>query len=141
VEADGRLSRRVKRTQLKRADRAIEKLIRSYQQELGLLTDVSRESLVFATVQDLVATLQIIAADEDVQVVRVKNRLDPSYDAKASAGYRDVALNLQIVTPYTAELGIDTHVCELQLILVRFAELKSEEGHKRYVEFRNARGE
>ena len=37
---------------------------------------------------------------------------------------RDVSLNLRIVTERTAELGIDGHICELQLILRSFAELK-----------------
>jgi hypothetical protein len=37
---------------------------------------------------------------------------------------RDVSLNLRIVTERTAALGIDGHICELQLILHSFAKLK-----------------
>ena len=37
---------------------------------------------------------------------------------------RDVSLNLRIVTERTAALGIDGHICELQLILRSFVELK-----------------
>ena len=35
-----------------------------------------------------------------------------------------MSLNLRIVTERTAALGIDGHICELQLILRSFAELK-----------------
>jgi hypothetical protein len=35
-----------------------------------------------------------------------------------------VSLNLRIATPRTAALGVDGHICELQLILLSFAELK-----------------
>ena len=57
-------------------------------------------------------------------MVRVKNRMDPNYDSSISAGYRDVALNLRIVNDETKDLGVETHVCEVQLILKAFAELK-----------------
>jgi len=33
--------------------------------------------------------------------------------------------------------GLDGHVCELQLILKSFHEIKSNEGHARFVAFRN----
>ncbi len=56
--------------------------------------------------------------------VRVKNRLDPDYNAEESLGYRDVALNLRVVTAETRQLGSETHVCEVQLLLRAFAELK-----------------
>ncbi len=35
-----------------------------------------------------------------------------------------MSLNLRIVTERTAALGVDGHICELQLILRSFAELK-----------------
>ncbi len=63
-------------------------------------------------------------ADSDVQVVRVKNRLDPQYISVASAGYRDFGLNLLIQTEETGRLGLDRHVCEVQLLLLPFAEIK-----------------
>ena len=54
----------------------------------------------------------------------MKNRLDPGYDAAASGGYRDVALNLRLTGVAARELGVETHVCEVQLLLRPFAELK-----------------
>ena len=62
----------------------------------------------------------------------MKNRLDEGYDAGATAGYRDVVLNLVIDTPETRRLGLETHVCEVQLALLCLAGLVTEESHGRY---------
>jgi hypothetical protein len=62
--------------------------------------------------------------DKEVHVVRAKNRLDPGYNGAESAGYRSVSLNLRIVTTETMALGVDTHVCELQLLHLSFAKIK-----------------
>lgn len=85
--------------------------------------------------------IKAITSDPDVVLERVKNRLDPDYDPEISAGYRDVALNLRIVNNDTKRMGVETHVCELQLILIEYAMLKHDAGHKRYVNFRNYLGE
>ena len=47
-----------------------------------------------------------------------------SYDGSETAGYRDVALNLRLCTAAALELGVELHVCEVQLLLRRFAEIK-----------------
>ena len=91
---------------------------------MSRLVDVCRQSIVFQTVENITACLASIAQDSDIRVLRIKNRLDPGYDARRSAGYRDVALNLQIVSAQTKTLGIDSHVCELQLMLQSVEELK-----------------
>jgi hypothetical protein len=57
-------------------------------------------------------------------VLRVKNRFTLAYDSGLSAGYRDVGINLRVRTRGTRALGAAAHVCELQLILRPFAELK-----------------
>ena len=57
--------------------------------------DVCRQCLVFESVADLAACFRAAAADPDVRLLRVKNRLDPAYDPAGTAGYRDLALNLQ----------------------------------------------
>ncbi len=64
-----------------------------------------------------------------------------SYDARQTGGYRDLCLNMRMETEETRRLCIDAHVWELQLVLMPFAQLKSDEGHARYVVFRNSRGE
>lgn len=45
-------------------------------------------------------------------------------DVEVGAGYRDVAMNLQIRNAETSELAVEHHVCEVQLILVQFANPK-----------------
>ena len=45
-------------------------------------------------------------------------------------GGSDVSLNLRIVTERTTALGVDGHICELQLILLSFAELKVYSCHR-----------
>ena len=56
--------------------------------------------------------------------VRIKNRFDPSYDSELSAGYRSLAVNLRVVTDETKALGVETHVCEVQLLLIQMATVK-----------------
>ncbi len=86
--------------------------------------DLCRQSIVFLHLRDMISCLRTVCADQQVYVVRVKNRLDPGYDGAESAGYRSVSLNLRIVTAETMALGVDTHVCELQLLHVSFAKIK-----------------
>jgi len=131
----------VKWGKIKKGKRAIEKLLRSHKGDVSLLVDVCRQSIMFDSATQLLRCLRAIAADKDVVIERVKNRLHPDYNTKISAGYRDCLVNLRIVTDATCRMGIEGHVCEVQLILRKYWELKSEEGHKRYVVFRNFRGE
>jgi hypothetical protein len=89
-----------------------------------MLVDICRQSIVFEDAAGVAACLAAVRADKEVLVLRVKNRLDPNYDATVSAGYRDVAINLRIISTATEKLGIDMHVCEVQLLLLPFALLK-----------------
>jgi hypothetical protein len=65
-----------------------------------------------------------MGCDSDVVIARIKNRFDPNIDSAPSAGYRNLAVNLRLVTTETKSLGIETHVCEVQLILLRMAIIK-----------------
>ena len=56
-------------------------------------------------------------------------RLDPGFDSAASAGFRNLAVNLRVATGETAALGLETHVCEVQLILLRFAAIQASAPH------------
>ena len=96
---------------------------------------------MFEDLESLTACVGYIRKDREVRIVRAKNRLDHRYDAKQSAGYRDVNLNVKITTEETSRVGLDMHVCEVLLLLRPFAERKHDEGHQRYIQFRNARGE
>jgi hypothetical protein len=93
-------------------------------QDASRLLDICRQSIIFDDVPAMTACLRTITADPDAEILRVKNRLDPDFDSAQSAGYRDILLSLCIVTEETRDLGIDLHVCELQLLLRTFHALK-----------------
>ncbi|EKX41876.1 hypothetical protein GUITHDRAFT_112018 [Guillardia theta CCMP2712] len=131
----------VKWASIKNANRAIEKLVRSYFGRIAKLTDVLRQTIIFLDVHQLCACVDLIINDPEVDVVRIKNRLDPSYNASSSGGYRDVGLNLRVIHEGAKGWGVAGHICELQLLLEEFAALKSTDGHKRYVNWRNSRCE
>uniref|UniRef100_A0A7S0HFA5 Uncharacterized protein n=1 Tax=Hanusia phi TaxID=3032 RepID=A0A7S0HFA5_9CRYP len=131
MSTDGSEVTCVRWASLKRRERAIEKIVRIYSSDVSKIMDIVRQSIIFDSVLDLSTCLRVIFEDEDVEIVRVKNRLDRRYDASATAGYRDVLLNLRF-------LSAKWYVCELQLILRDFAELKTDSGHSRYVSWRNA---
>ena len=63
-----------------------------------------------------------------------------AYKSRLTAGYRDVNINIKCLHPAAVALGVDGHVCEIQLVLKSIAELRSSEGHALYVQFRNKRG-
>ena len=126
---------------LKSVNRAIEKAIRCHGQDVSRLLDVCRQMIAFDGFSDLSACLGLMASDPHVQILRVKNRLDPDYDSSVSGGYRDVNVNLRIRSPAAALVGADSHVCEVQLLLRGMALLKSDEGHRNYVSSRNLRGD
>jgi len=52
-------------------------------------------------------------------------------DVTMSAGYRSVLLNIRIVTKETEMLACETHICEVQLVLRAFGEVKDAEGNSR----------
>jgi hypothetical protein len=93
-------------------------------QDTSWLVDLCRQSIVFEDVNSLADCLRAISADQEVQVVRVKNRLDAEYNAQQSGGYRDVSLNIRIVNERAKQLGLSGHVGEVQLLLKSVAELK-----------------
>ena len=80
----------------KSCKRAIEKAVRSYHNDVSLLTDMARQCLVYETPAQLADALRAIYQDPEVRVVRVKNRLSTLYDATPTAGYRDVLVNITL---------------------------------------------
>mmetsp|Transcript_11590 Transcript_11590/g.24890 ORF Transcript_11590/g.24890 Transcript_11590/m.24890 type:complete len:200 (-) Transcript_11590:25-624(-) len=131
----------IKWCKVKSIMRSVEKVVRSYSQDVSRLLDLCRQAIVFDSAADICACIKAVREDSDALVVRVTNKLDPAFDAVSYGGYRDVAVNLRLTTPAAVTLGLDSHVCELQLLLSPFAKFKSEEGHKRYVTLRNLKGE
>ena len=117
---------------LKGLPRAVEKAIRCYNGEVSQLTDVCRQAIIFDSVADITCCLKEIRKDRSVSIVRIKNRLDPQFDATPTAGYRDVNINIRILQrgsnaskkceEKTQEQPLATFmISEVQLILREFA--------------------
>jgi len=121
--------------------RALEKVVRSYGNRVGLLCDLCRSTIVFASVHDLRSCLDSILKDRDLEIIRIKNRLALDYNSHISCGYRDVGICLRIRKELTDKYAIDQHICELQLVLEQFAKLKTDDGHKNYIRYRDLRAE
>ena len=127
---------------VKRRARAIEKIFRCYRGDAAMVTDLVRSSITCKTFEALVECLEVIRSDPHTQILQIKNRFDRKYDSYESAGYRNISLSLIIVDEMTMAYGLDTHICELQLGLGVFEKLKHElKGHRRYVKFRDAKGQ
>ncbi|EKX40890.1 hypothetical protein GUITHDRAFT_113149 [Guillardia theta CCMP2712] len=127
---------------LKGFDRAIEKLCRSYRGEVWRLLDVVRQCIVFESIEDISRCFQGICEDEELVILRVKNRFDPQFTSQQSGAYRDLCLNVRLDNEETRRLGVNLHVCELQLSLKDYkAWAMHSQGHRRYVDYRNTRGE
>ena len=93
-------------------------------QDVSKLLDACRQSIIFEGLPDLLQCLKRIGQDPEVKIVRIKNRMDACYDSTISAGYRDIVVNIRVDNPQTRDLGVETHVCEVQLLLKSFAILK-----------------
>ena len=74
-------------------------------------------------------------------VLQIKNRFDLGFDSTESAGYRNMSLSFIIVDESTMHLGVDAHVCELQLGCKAIDDFKNDAGHHNYVKWRNGRAE
>lgn len=141
IAGDSVAMSRVKWPPLKKIKRGIEKLARVYGGDVSRLVDITRFSLYFDSFTDLTLALGVIVGDFEIKVERVKVRMSLEFDGQSSAGYRDILLNLRLCTKETGMLGCDTHICEIQLILRSFGELKTAQGHQRYAMFRDLRAE
>ena len=96
----------------------------SFRQDVSRLVDLCRHSIIFESVAGILECLDVMTRDSNVVISRIKNRLDPKFDSDISAGYRNVSVNLRVVTEETKDLGVETHVCEVQLLLLGMARIK-----------------
>ena len=76
----------------KPAERVLSKLRRCYGSDPARLLDCCRQTLVFECAADLRRCLEAMGADAELDVVGVRNRLEPGSDAAATAGYRSATL-------------------------------------------------
>ncbi len=93
-------------------------------QDSSRLLDICRQSIYFKSITDIAACVAAMCSDPDVVICRIKNRFDHGLHAEASAGYRNLAVNLRLDTAETRDVAVETHVCEVQLLLLRMAAIK-----------------
>jgi hypothetical protein len=56
-------------------DRAIEKIVRSYKNNISVVCDVVRQMVVFDSMPDMVSMLRAMTADPHIKIMRIKNRM------------------------------------------------------------------
>ena len=83
-----KVSSTIRWADLKPTDRALEKLLRSYNCEVSRLLDVCRQTIIFEHISDLTCCLEVMASDDEIEIVQLKNRMDEDYDASFSGGFR-----------------------------------------------------
>eukprot|EP00292_Cryptomonas_paramecium_P002386 CAMPEP_0113730054 /NCGR_PEP_ID=MMETSP0038_2-20120614/42943_1 /TAXON_ID=2898 /ORGANISM="Cryptomonas paramecium" /LENGTH=1270 /DNA_ID=CAMNT_0000662067 /DNA_START=60 /DNA_END=3874 /DNA_ORIENTATION=- /assembly_acc=CAM_ASM_000170 len=143
--------------------RSVEKVVRSYDGDPSRILDCCRRAIVLDRVADVLHCMESLISTEEIDVVRIgasgaglksllrrcmpslslyddgRNRLDLGRSVQDSAGFRNIVVNLRITSPKARELGVDHHICELQLTLRPFVGALSPESHRRYQILRNCR--
>jgi len=125
---------------LKSPERAIAKSLKRYDREVHRLVDICRQEIAFRNIRDLMQCVHEVCRDRDVTVERIKNRMHDDVDMTLTAGFRSIVINLKIQSTESEGCGVEGHVCELILLLLDFAELRTEERHARYISYRDAMG-
>jgi hypothetical protein len=112
--------------------KAAEKVVNIYYGDVSQLKDLCRQSIIFESVDDITRCLETLLADDEVVVERIVNRLDPAVSAYKTLGFRSLIVNLRIDVDMTRKLGIETHVCELQLMLRDIYDLSTSVEYQEY---------
>ncbi len=73
---------------LKDPARAVEKAVSCYRGDSSRLTDVCRCRIVFESVADLTSCVEMARTDAGVEIVRVRNGMQPGSDASGTGGFR-----------------------------------------------------
>lgn len=93
------------------------------------IRDYARNYIVVKKGQfdDIAMVPTLLARQKEVEMVRAKNRFDPAYDVKETAGYRDYQVILKTKEGW---------LVEVQVIPEEMLELKESLGHEDYTEYR-----
>jgi len=127
---------------VKSIGRCLDKIEIAYEADTSLLLDVARSTIVFSQVSDLVNCLEALCRDPNIDIVRIVNGLDPEKSEEPlQAGLKFVKVNMAISTERMRLYGVETHICELILILHSQIILRRTSSWKRYIFLRNARNQ
>jgi hypothetical protein len=158
---------------VKQPTRTLQKLVRRYRRDVGCLTDLVRCTVIADSLENVEVFLQLLlsmsvvgldtsfeekgkqiftnivfSGDQIFRITALENKFDPSYDAEASMGYRDLALNVEVgwlVSDGMVSfqkvrnwrlLNCLTHICEIQ-IRTRSIHTCAVEGHQEYLLLRD----
>jgi len=123
---------------VKKLDRAVYKLAILYSGRVSHLHDLVRQRIIFDNLEDLRACVEAISKNSDLDVMSLRNHFDERYDARHTAGYRDVVLRMRVRTEATIDLGLSGHVVELQLAHRKMAMLLNPQQHARYLDYKGS---
>lgn len=127
---------------LKKDARAIEKVKLSYDMDFGLVKDYLRFSIVCPAMAQVIQTFKALVGPEgcDLDVLRIKNRFDPTYDAGVhSANYRDLQAVCRIPGGSGLCVEVQIHLAAMHKIKASVSETldnSGKTGHQRYTEHR-----
>mmetsp|Transcript_34016 Transcript_34016/g.79456 ORF Transcript_34016/g.79456 Transcript_34016/m.79456 type:complete len:1594 (-) Transcript_34016:73-4854(-) len=129
---------------IKNAKSAMSKLDMAYDDNVSKLLDMCRETLYFESVAGIEACLKDLETDAMVDVVQVKNSMRAvgegsrgGESGRLRAGMPFVKVNVRMAGSEQARgLYVDTHVCELLLVLTDIARLQTPQMYSAYKEWR-----
>lgn len=104
---------------VKGAPRIVFKSMTKYGGNTSKCHDLARATVSVGTLADIVAVLLAVLACPMLVVIRIKNRMDPAYDATSIGGYRDVQLQCLL-----QDAAGNWHYVELQINLVAMIAIK-----------------
>jgi hypothetical protein len=138
------LSGRHMAASIKSEVRSLEKVFRVYSGDFKKLADLVRTTIVFSGIDAVTSMNEClikISLDTELEVVHAQDeKIRINIHKNTQSGYRDVQLCLRLKSPASLELGLDVHLCEMQLHLDEMHALKTETGHRNYIACRNLRG-
>merc|ERR1711879_952998 len=116
-------------TPLKKTRRVHQKIDRSYGGDASRVLDFVRSSIGTDSIDEASCVLKLVLSQ--AKVLAIKNRYDEAYNGKATGVYRDI--NLHLCFDELAGTPFEGYVFEVQIILNSFLQVKTDEGHARYV--------
>jgi len=141
-DGDGEWSGKFALGGIKAVSSCVEKLDVAYGRDVSLMLDMVRETLYFEAISDIETCLEQIEADPRVEIVRIKSTMhtDGEGDPVCFSGLRFVSVYVRFTGSEDARsLCVDTHVCELLLLLTDIGRVQTAKMHSAYKELRRCR--